>query len=213
MILYKYKSIDEKSLPYVLDMLINERIYLTCESEVNDPTEGGFKLDKDNYSETGLSVEEIRNVFEKIHNIRRDVRFTCFCKNYDNHLLWAHYAGGYSGIALEYDINEADPNFPLFKISYSGRPTVSIADLNSIIEKQSTVYHKGILVSKRAEWNYENEYRLFSTNESNYINLRAKRVIFGARGYRYDSILKQIIDKFQYNSAHFIYDDCSSEII
>ena len=189
MILYKYKSIDEKSLPYVIDMLVNERIYLTCESEVNDPTEGGFKLDKDNYSETGLSTEEIRQKFEEIHNIRKNIRFTCFCKDYDNHLLWAHYAGGYSGIALEYEINENDPNFPLIEISYTGRPIVSIADINDVIDRRSALYQKGILVSKRPEWIYEKEYRLFSTNDSKFLNIRAKRVIFGARGYRYDSII------------------------
>ena len=116
--LFKYKSLNGEGLLFALDMIVNKRIYLsTCEM-MDDPHEGGFEVT--NQCKTDNEDISFLDELKSVHEIVNKTRFTSFSTKADNPLLWAHYAGGYTGIAFEYDIPDNSSVLDLLPIEYSG---------------------------------------------------------------------------------------------
>jgi hypothetical protein len=188
--LYKFKSLSGDSFLHSLDMIVNERIFLAnCES-MNDPEEGAWDV-----SNVPVNDEYLENA-EKIRKLVDAVRFTSFTQNYDNELLWAHYAGGFAGICFEYEIETTTHD--ILPILYAGKPTLTDENVIQIAEKTIRLQDAGILLSKSKCWFYEKEYRLFSNANcrNNFLSIKPQKVIFGCRGLKYDCVFKQITKKY-----------------
>lgn len=74
-------------------------------------------------------------------------------------LLWSHYAGGHSGVAVEIEMSALEKS--LYKVSYSNKipkiPAYALIDTKSAIENDLF----GAFFLRKAEcWSYESEYRL-----------------------------------------------------
>ena len=96
--LFKLKSFEGNGLLYILDMIISNRIYLsTCDS-MNDIGEGNWEYANSKDSEYIEKASKLREIVDA-------QRFTCFLDSIKNPLMWAHYTGGFSGVALEYDFD------------------------------------------------------------------------------------------------------------
>ena len=192
--LYKYKALDGEGLKHSLDMLVNEQLYLSVCDMMNDPEEGWANID-------GLS-KLVRNdnwqkKYQEFRAIVNSTRFTSFTTQCDNPLLWAHYAGGFRGIAFEYELDEA--KYDVVSMNYTGRPTISEKQIDSIIAGNNRVHEIGVLLGKSKTWVYEDEYRLFSQVQvpGNYIYLRPTKIVMGSKESDTAKLFSSIASKFE----------------
>jgi hypothetical protein len=188
--LFKLKSLEGDGLLHVLDMLIHDRIYLTTYHPMNDIEEGNWCYGSEFNMEYQNASKPVRSIVEKL-------RFTSFVESVNNPLMWAHYAGGFSGVALEYEL---DPTvLDIRKIEYIGEPKVSLEELGQIVDGNILPQDVGILRSKAPCWDYEDEWRLYGNSADHYLNnIKPQALIFGIRDFctEYD-VIKKIAGKFE----------------
>ena len=150
--------------------LVANQIYLPLKDGLNDPAEGIFNDDSiyaflDSQKEhSALVVKCYNDIIAKIHSMG----IYSLSKNVSNELLWAHYASGHTGFAIEYDIDylKKSLNFNKYfqklfdlEISYVNKvPTLTMMDLppHGNIER----ILKKCIGTKSKAWEYEEEIRL-----------------------------------------------------
>lgn len=106
--------------------------------------------------------------------LRQEKKHLLICslsKTFDSHLLWAHYAEGFRGLAIEVDLPQ---NSLIQPVEYGCVP------INVDFESNSPPTPRRILLSKYVEWKYEEEVRILQP-EKWYKELTVKRVIAGGR--------------------------------
>jgi hypothetical protein len=105
----------------------------------------------------------------------------CLTKNFNNHLLWSHYANNHQGVCIEFDINGTQDIADFLceaPVSYSKKKPRfnyfrdSIADFLNL-----TVFHKS------ESWSYEEEFRIvFNSSGKKVLKQNSiKRVYIGCR--------------------------------
>jgi hypothetical protein len=128
---------------------------------------------------------------KKIFNLIAD-RFgiASLTTQYNDALMWSHYASSHSGICIEYDFHDYvnkldDTHMLLFPVSYSEkRVTIDHTILDKIvlknIEEQGRkdilrLFFEG-LYTKNTVWNYENEWRSITllNNKTDNANRKVK---------------------------------------
>lgn len=203
MTLFKLKSLECDGLFHVLDMIVSERIYLSTRDLMNDPEEGMFTYPEENCEWPESANKDWDNDWErlksaeKLRNIVDSQRFTCFVESINNPLMWAHYAGGFRGVALEYTF-DAFTKYDIRKIEYNGLSAISKSQMEEVIAGKSKPQDVGILKRKSPHWCYENEWRLYGTGDAQYVdNVKPQAVIFGTKesGDR-TTVLREITYKF-----------------
>lgn len=97
---------------------------------------------------------------------------TCFCEEYDNALMWSHYANKHSGVCVEYDFSkipiESELFLRLYPVIYTDkRECISLNysyDENNHFKgeqfKMSLSEIIKTLITKSDVWSYEKEWRL-----------------------------------------------------
>lgn len=176
--------LDADGLFHALDMIVNERIFLSTCDPMNDPEEGNWQL-PDVRSEGWL------NLCKRLRELVDSQRFTCFVDDCNNPLMWAHYAGGFSGIAFEYEIDERIHD--LREVDCVGVPIVSEIQINEVLAGKLRPQDIGILKQKNNYWGYEKEWRFYGNNSDKYLeNIRPQGVILGSKANKYDDVLKKI---------------------
>jgi hypothetical protein len=196
---YKYRGgiglFDEKQESIFkrdVNTLANNQIYIPTKEKLNDPTEGLFYdiiikailgLVKDYFSEVRKQYDML---IQKIENLG----IYSLSKNNDNELLWAYYASGHTGFAIEYDIDKLKEslNYNMyyremfdFNVRYKKSiPQSKISDLQSRSVKYILKMYLG---TKSKRWKHEEEYRLIFENKGLFdIDYRAVTGIYF--GYR-----------------------------
>lgn len=179
--LYKYKSLSD--FEFIVDILLNKRLYAAQFEELNDPMEGDF--DK-NYAEAAY--------LESIKSEMNSIRVCSLSKNMHNSILWAHYADGFKGICIEIEIDESilTPH----EITYSGfTPIPSEGDrgIDGTEDEMSPYdWATASLKGKYEEWEYEDEHRLFSQDKYIENGLKITAIYLGTR---IDDMYKDLINK------------------
>lgn len=182
------KSIFERDV----NTIVNNQIYLPTKDELNDPTEGFYddvsfiKL-LDTFK--GYS-SEVKKQYYKLLDKFKNIGVYSLSKNNDNELLWAYYASGHTGFAIEYDIDilkeslnhNAYFQFVFdFDVDYVER--IPQVDISLLHDKNHNLMLKTFLGSKSLSWEHEDEYRLiFDGNGLFDIDYRAITGIYF--GYR-----------------------------
>jgi len=163
---YKFRSSEQIS--FIFDILLNKRLYCTDWKNLNDPMEGLFV-----YSyKKNLDVEEkVKGIVET----KQKYKICSLSKTYDNHLLWAHYANGFDGVAIEIEL--PDNSSSIKEIDYN-RGVFAGVDIASDIKEEDVA--KSILFSKSSVWAYEEEVRILH-DSSFYENIKVTKVIAGHR--------------------------------
>lgn len=188
---YKFKSLHGDGLLHALDTIVNKRTYLaTCDS-MNDVEEGTWDYEAEEAFKDGFS-----EVVKRLRKIVDSIRFTSFTAKSTDVLFWAHYAGGFSGVAFEFKLNENKHD--IREIKYDGKPSLTLDTMQKIVDGEITVMDADILVSKSKSWVNEKEYRLFHEADSQnpYIDIEPNKIIFGLKGKsRYD-ILRKVARKY-----------------
>ena len=167
---YKYRTLD--NFQFVLDILVNKRLYAATFEEMNDPMEGFYTADPDIPPE---SKEE-----------QKSIKFCSLSKYNYSPLMWAHYANGNRGIAIGIEVkDDAD----LREVVY-GSHSHLVASKPTTKERA-----KDVLSFKADFWRYEDEIRVFA-DKGNYVNVTVKEIIFGERADRTQkALLKNIVKK------------------
>ena len=178
--LYKFRSLNNTK--FAFDILVNNRLYCANYESLNDPFEGEFItiirsagiIDLGGRSGIGISGPGIINIggsggsggiqiiapptrkkYTSIKNMplfSDDVRICSLSNGFNDVRMWAHYAGGHEGVAIEVELDEADED--LIKVEYSdGLRKFK----KSALQTSNT---KELLSYKTKHWDYEEEWRL-----------------------------------------------------
>lgn len=174
---YKYRAgigqFDEKGkliLHRDIATLVSNQIYLPLKDELNDPAEGIFNDDSiyaflhHHKGHSALVEKCYADIIAKILSMG----IYSLSGNISNELLWAHYASGHTGYAIEYDIDilKKSLNFnkhfqKLFdlEMSYVDKvPTLTMMDLPPHGSLEQIL--KKCIGTKSRVWKYEEEIRL-----------------------------------------------------
>lgn len=165
-----YKFRPPSQFHFALDILFNQRLYCADWRFLNDPMEGLFA-----YSHRSTDERDYKKEVADIVNHEKQIRVCSLSRTFDCHLLWAHYAEGFSGLAIEVQLPEDDPR--VRQVKYGG----VFAGLHFGGPVDTLAAAEAILSSKYEEWQHEQEVRVLSN--ADWFELRApvKRVIAGHR--------------------------------
>lgn len=165
---YKFRSASQ--IAFALDIIINRRLFCSDWKMLNDPMEGMFF-----YSHQSSDGNDYKKEIQQIIEEKKRLKICSLSATYDSHLLWAHYAGGFDGCAIEVEI--PDTHQSVKKIDYRGVfAHVSMPNRCTPEELANQV-----LSSKYKEWNYEQEVRILQSEEWFQLDGPVKRVIAGHR--------------------------------
>ncbi|WP_305841890.1 DUF2971 domain-containing protein [Photobacterium leiognathi] len=154
---YKYKSLS--NFEFVLDILLRERLYASKYNELNDPMEGVINID-------GTITDDLEETWKKK---LEELRVCCFTPEGSNTLMWAHYADGGRGCAIEFELL---PSSEAVEVSYSNKPKVSKNQLTTDTAIE-------ILKYKDSNWKYEKEFRCITSDI--YVPITVKKLILGPK--------------------------------
>ncbi len=168
--LYKYRKLD--NFQYILDIIVNQRLYAATFNAMNDPMEGFYTSNEDVPDDAILAIEELMQT----------LRICSLTPHKNNPLMWAHYADGARGIAIGVEVKGDVDNR---NVEYDSHSHL-VAHKNTSIERA-----KNILTYKAGYWRYEDEARIFIEG-NNYINVDVKEIIFGEK---VDGVQKEILRK------------------
>ncbi|MEI6544978.1 MAG: DUF2971 domain-containing protein [Methylococcales bacterium] len=135
-------------------------------------TTGNDKFSAENLAEmmkkVSGSLEDDHRNFVNVALIKC-FRVLCVTTEFDNNLMWAHYADQHHGCVLEFEefFNNEPPGLRKGFVRYHENlePTSNLLDnlLYGDTKEVTELLIKDVVFSKRTSWNYEKEYRfLFS---------------------------------------------------
>lgn len=172
---YKFRSLN--NIRWFIDILLNQRLYAAKYDEFNDPMEGHYLTSPSNI---GL-IHELKAKKENI-------RICSLTQDYKHTLLWSHYADGHHGCCIEVTL----PCNTVSRVNY----TDALPRISNFVSTEQLLSHKSLI------WEYEKEYRIFSS--SSFIDVKVTRVIFGMRVNKsdydfYKKLIKSIDNTIRVN--------------
>ena len=167
MLAFKFRTAE--NLHFVIDILVHRRLYCAPTTTLNDIREGDVRVGQDQDREVAILEYGI-----EVNKQVRELRVCALTKTFDNHLLWAHYAGGYNGLAFELDIPDED----LGAVEY-GDNFIFLSNFADTFSPEETA--RAVLLKKYKDWSYEQEVRLFSKTPFYTLTRPIKRIILGSR--------------------------------
>lgn len=204
MLVYKYRG---GAFKRDLESLQKDQFWASNTQQLNDPCEGLVSIN--NYEK---QIETLKLIFPQqakhtvmlnqcFQNIidMKDQKLGIFSlsKNYNDELLWAHYADSHKGFCIEYELNKLlkgqNPKHRYFDVTYTDNlPNISLSDILSKEDDNSLI--RMMLGYKAKKWEYENELRIITENYGlNSYDYRAvKSIYFGLRIS--DSEITKIMD-------------------
>lgn len=165
---FKFRSASQ--VAFALDIIINKRLFCADWKSLNDPMEGVFA-----YSHRTSDEEDVRDRVTQVIEEKQGLRVCSLSKTFDSHLLWAHYAGGFDGMAIEIELPSKHPS--VRDVKYRG----VFATVNLEHPNDPGAVATDILSSKYSEWKYEKEVRILQRNQWFHFDEPVKRVIAGHR--------------------------------
>jgi hypothetical protein len=145
-----FHFVNEK---YGLENLRKRRLKIATLQELNDPFEL-FGIDQSN--------ESVRRAFQKMKvQLSENRGLLCFSRNWQNPVLWSHYAEKHRGICLGFEV----PEEKLGRVSYSRKRLVAEVDKLISPHQLDVETWRRFLFTKYSHWKYEDEIRCFVTLE------------------------------------------------
>jgi len=168
--LYKFTKAE-----FALLALQGRCLKISTIDDLNDP------FDLYSVDTTDLAVDAFLE--QHIMNFRAKHGLLCFCRNWDNLLLWSHYGDGHAGICLGFDI--ADDSACDLEVHYQP----NVIQIKSAAEIDEHFMDR-LLRTEHEGWSYEQESRMFvgvnvppDANGRKYMDfapqLTLREVIFG----------------------------------
>lgn len=200
------------NLEYVYDILLNNRLHCSNVRNFNDPFEGyclirySTNTERTVRIENGAIVGTVFGVWKDIthldpyaaefHKILYSKKVCALSKHKNDILLWAHYANGHSGIAIEIDIPDDDItlvnsqpkddddkykvryrfNTSTYEVEYA-KEFPDVLDGNESQIREPQAYRA--LITKLWNWQYEGEFRIIQDDEYYLLPNKIKNVYCG----------------------------------
>jgi len=98
---------------FLLDILVNQRLYASKFDALNDPVEGHFRYRR---SKVG------RDLLADVRSFKKELRICSLSKKPNDTLMWSYYAQGHSGLAIGVNIHD-DPEYIVSDVKYRERAT------------------------------------------------------------------------------------------
>lgn len=169
MLAYKFRSASQ--LDFALDIIINNRLRCSDWRQLNDPMEGIF-----GYSTRATDEQDHSEEVAEIVRHKKNILVCSLSQTFDCHLLWAHYASGFSGLAIEVELPDNDPSVRV--VEYRG-VFAHVSFNGGMFNAERAA--EAILASKYQEWSYEREVRILQPRGWYKLPNPVKRVIAGHR--------------------------------
>ena len=164
---FKFRS--AQNIEYALDIILENRLFCSDWKNLNDPMEGMFA-----YS-TKVDSPDVQRIVRSIGTKKARYKVCSLSRDFQSHLLWAHYAGGFDGLAIEVELPDHDPN--IRQVDYRG--VFAFLNLDDIHSEDDAA--RTILFSKYQEWDYEKEIRILCSEPFYHLQKPVRRVIAGHR--------------------------------
>lgn len=163
MLLYKYRGIQ--GFRFFTDIILKNRLFAAPYFDLNDPMEGRYL-----YSKGDGKLDE--DMVRALKGQKEKVRVCSLSRDPNNELMWSHYAEGHKGVAIGVEVDRDE--YEVRPIEYDGLHQVGLSTLHS----DSAI---DILSHKLDVWRYEEEERVFTQNNKQYVNVRVCEIICGSR--------------------------------
>jgi len=194
MIFYKYRSLQ--NIEFILDIILNNKLYCAPYSELNDPFEGVFHSFSytASYSvpwtmpltATPNKVTKIKTIKDLLNEDTKASRICSLSTSLNDIRLWSHYADGNKGIAIEIEIPKTD----LFEVKY----LPGLAEFSDTLMTQTS--STDVLSIKTQHWHYESEYRVIQKDIYFPVAGNIKSIYLGHRiSDFHKDLLKKIVPK------------------
>lgn len=173
-----------------IDALRNSYLYAASFESMNDPMEAFYRVGGEN----DLLVDELLgNEFNLLTNTQQILRRTInslalvsFSSTYMDYPMWAYYAGNFSGMCLEFEVDRFSisdfKNEPLRRVNYSSipLPPISFKEFSNGNIGEEMISR---VVQKREEWAHEKEWRYLTgeVGRKYYIDNALVRIFLGPR--------------------------------
>ncbi len=177
--LYKFKKLD--NMERLISLLESGQFYCSDFRKLNDPMEGAFNVGNLQLCDS----ERISEYCRKIYDIKTKKRILSLSAGAKFVYMWAHYAEGFSGVAIEVEINTDDyrqaskrlfnNEKSLYKVKYV--KTIETIDKDALVDNETVVYKA--LTTKLHDWRMEKEFRYIQDSEIK--ELTITNVFFGMR--------------------------------
>lgn len=164
---YKFRSASQ--IEFILDIILNRRLFCSDWRKLNDPMEGVFA-----FSTNGDDTEAQRRV-KGIGDAKSRYKICSLSADFQSHLLWSHYAGGFDGVAIEVELPKKNPD--VHRVKYRG--VFEFLNMDTVFDEDTAA--RKILFSKYKEWKYEKEIRILSFDQYYPLIIPIRRVIAGHR--------------------------------
>jgi len=183
-----------KILARTLDEVRTPMIFMAASDSFNDPLEYYFSSTIDFNGNVDEPISVLRKRFPNITNntsngaylrqlVQADViekaktayknGITCFQEECDTVLSWSHYADSHKGICIEFDTTKDSDLASIQKVEYKDRPPDGTSLIQSLVDQKVEEnvdlilsLLDAIIITKAAFWQYEKEWRLAKTIES-----------------------------------------------
>lgn len=166
---YKYRSLQ--NLRWFLDIIMNERLYASRYTCLNDPMEGVY-----------ITNENCRDIINLLKTKKYKTRICSLSKEYRDTRMWAYYADSHKGCCIE--VSAKDMRCNPVDIYYSENLPRVLNDTDG----------SKLLSHKSSLWEYEQEVRFF--RKTSWLNVNIHRIIFGMRVSKSDyDFYKQLIGR------------------
>jgi hypothetical protein len=172
MLAYKFRPAS--GIHHALDVLLNKRLYCADWTALNDPMEGAFAFSA-LPGNAGEAAKHERDIVLK----KNEYRVCSLAGNIDSHLVWAHYAGGFGGLAIEVDV-PVDTDPLIRQVRYRPAPEL----VHFAPTPNPDEHARNILFSKLDAWKYESEIRVLSRTSHYDLATPPTRVIAGPRMHK-----------------------------
>jgi hypothetical protein len=127
------------------------------------------------YSYRTTDERDFKEEVAKIVKYKQRLKVCSLSKTFDCHLLWAHYASGFDGLAIEVELPDRSP--VVKNVEYRG--VFAPVSLENPVRADRTAAQ--ILSSKYREWSYEQEVRILQHQDWYLLTKPVTRVIAGHR--------------------------------
>ncbi|WP_428390575.1 DUF2971 domain-containing protein [Lichenicoccus sp.] len=178
--LYRYRSLNrsENAVDQEIDSILNNYLYCSSFQGMNDPMEGFYRP-----SQLLAGKTDYKKIVREITSSKSSVGIACFTETYENVLMWAHYAGNYTGVCLSYSTRDLLAGLPhhvnLVRLAYAEEPPLISPSHTS----NATTAAIRILSQKKYNWAYEREWRVLGpVGQVRTGSLQpVKQIFFGSR--------------------------------
>jgi len=161
-ILYKYRSLQ--NFGRFVDILINQRLYCSVFTELNDPMEGFF------WHSRSLSKKRLNEIMKE----KFSYRICSLSQSWQDIGLWTFYADEGRGCCI--GVEPTDDTWEKKVLQYNN-DLQNYDELNRLYGEVEAI--SIILNTKLSRWSNESEIRLIKQTKEKFIPIRIKEIILG----------------------------------